>query len=148
MKITLAVFLTIIPLYSFSQNFYSQKSYYENSKKASFWCGEIVNDNTPAAKASVELILKEVDIRPNFILRACSKKLGAAAATRENQRFIMYNIEFMSDIYNNSDAWGYIFVLAHEIGHHLKNHTVDLVLADFGVGCEYCEFARIPFVLP
>ena len=142
MRKNLVFFLVIIPLYSFSQNPYYQKSYSENSKNASAVCGEIANDYTPAAKASVELILKEVDIRPNFILRACSETDNAFAATRENQRFIMYNIEFMSKIYNNSDAWGYIFVLAHEIGHHLKNHTVDPVLEDFGVGCQKCEFAR------
>ena len=134
-----------MPSICFSQNKFSQVSYYENSKRASDICGEIADSNTQAAIVSVDAILSQVDIKPNFILRSCSA-IGdnAYAYTEKNQRYIGYSIEFMKKIYYKSDSyWGYVFVLAHEIGHHLKDHTVDEVLADLDVrSCEECEFNR------
>lgn len=144
MKTIIIFFLILMPSICFSQNNFSQRSYYENSKIASDICGEIADSNTQAAIVSVDVILSQVDIKPNFILRACDAEGdNAFAATLENQRYIMYNTEFMNKIYMKSDSyWGYVFVLAHEIGHHLKDHTVDPVLADLGVGCKECEFNR------
>ena len=145
MKIILAFFLLLIPSICFSQNNFFQRSFDENSIRASGICGEIADSNTPLAKASVDVILNQVDIKPNFILRACDSEgnPNAFAYTRENQRYIMYNTEFMNKIYYKSDSyWGYVLILAHEIGHHLLNHTVDEVLAGFGVGCKKCEFNR------
>lgn len=144
MKTIISFFLILMPSICFSQNKFSQISYYENSKRASDICGEIADSNTQAAIVSVDAILSQVDIKPNFILRACdSEEVNAFAYTLENQRYIMYNTEFMNKIYMKSDSyWGYVFVLAHEIGHHLKDHTVDAVLEDLGVGCNNCEFNR------
>ena len=90
-----------MPSICFSQNKFSQVSYYENSKRASDICGEIADSNTQAAIVSVDAILSQVDIKPNFILRACDSEgnPNAFAYTRENQRYIMYNTEFMNKIY-------------------------------------------------
>ena len=40
------------------------------------------------------------------------------------RRYIVYDPWFLQDIEQNTDMWGPISVMAHEVGHHLQGHTV------------------------
>jgi hypothetical protein len=46
------------------------------------------------------------------------------AAIKHHERYILYNPEFVNKVNEvTKDRWASIFILAHEIGHHLDGHT-------------------------
>ena len=47
----------------------------------------------------------------------------------------MYDPEFMSELKYSSD-WTNMFILAHEVGHHINGHSVDVILSSNGMGKE------------
>jgi hypothetical protein len=47
------------------------------------------------------------------------------ASIRHHERYILYNPDFVDQVNRvTNDKWPSIFILAHEIGHHLSGHTV------------------------
>jgi hypothetical protein len=46
------------------------------------------------------------------------------AAIKHHERYILYNPEFVNKVNEvTKDKWASIFILAHEVGHHLDGHT-------------------------
>ncbi len=46
------------------------------------------------------------------------------ATIKHHERYILYNPEFVNKVNEvTKDKWASIFILAHEIGHHLDGHT-------------------------
>jgi hypothetical protein len=85
----------------------------------------IYGNNTDSDKAVVS-ILDQVGLIKNFEVLESSAVDNAAAVVYNNERYILYNHNFMeiaNRISNNS--WASISILAHEIGHHLQGHTLD-----------------------
>ena len=68
-------------------------------------------------------IMDVVGLEANFKIKTANVP-NVEAAIRHRQRYILYNPEFIRDVnYATQDKWPAIFILAHEIGHHLNGHT-------------------------
>jgi hypothetical protein len=64
-------------------------------------------------------------LRPNFQVRAANVP-NAAARVEADQRFILYNPEFMRQVATSTGTdWAAYSIMAHEIGHHLQGHTLE-----------------------
>jgi len=49
----------------------------------------------------------------------------AFAVVIDNKRYIIYNDDYFKDIDKNTESyWNSLFVIAHEVGHHLIGHTL------------------------
>lgn len=72
----------------------------------------------------VDDIVKTMGLKSNFVVKKCSEIHNAVAVMKGDGRRAIYMDEsFMG--FNNSKARGFsLFVLAHEIGHHLNGHTL------------------------
>jgi hypothetical protein len=68
-------------------------------------------------------IMDVIGLEPNFKIREANVP-NVEADIRRHQRYILYNPEFIRQVNNaTQDKWAAIFILAHEIGHHLNGHT-------------------------
>jgi len=60
-----------------------------------------------------------------IFLRASAETANAEASIEKDERFIFYNAVFMQDLAKQTkDYWPMVAVLAHEVGHHIRLHTV------------------------
>lgn len=77
------------------------------------------------AEKAVNKILKPLGLKKDFILVSCPDIDNAVAVTlpEDGIRYIVFDPNFMQDIIDNSSAWSNLWILAHEIGHHLLGHT-------------------------
>lgn len=69
-------------------------------------------------------------VTTSFEIRASGEVADAAATIQQihgrNHKFIYYNETFMQQIERDmGSAWAAKSILAHEIGHHLNNHTLN-----------------------
>lgn len=78
------------------------------------------------AESALDRIIATVGISKNFVMQECTNMPNAAALQVEGVRYIFYNQKWMSTIDNSS--FGNLFILAHEVGHHVNGHTLDWVL--------------------
>ena len=62
------------------------------------------------------------------MLSPCSDINNAVAVSYKGVRYILYDPEFMSILSSNTSNWTNLFILAHEVGHHVNGHSLDLVL--------------------
>jgi hypothetical protein len=85
-----------------------------------------VFDASPEAGQIIQAIMDANFLQPNFVIK--SADCDNALATFENgNRYILYNTSYVERIKNNAGTdWAAYFVFAHEIGHHLSNHSFDL----------------------
>ena len=81
-----------------------------------------------AADDALDKILSVTGMSKNFTLYPCSDIENCAAVTFNGDRYILYDKEFMEVISNNTGSWSNLSILAHEIGHHVNGHTLDLVV--------------------
>jgi hypothetical protein len=105
-----------------------------------------VYDTDPDDKARlyVEMICKAIEATPNFIVKRASISNAMSTCDALNNRYIYYSLDFFQ---NNQNKWGLIAVLAHEIGHHINNHTLskgghrreDELAADAFAGSILCK---------
>ena len=86
--------------------------------------------NDAEAEKSLERILSVIGLNKNFILKSCDDINNALAITYKSERYILYDKEFMQLIKNNTNKWSNLFILAHEVGHHVNGHTRDFALID------------------
>ena len=82
------------------------------------------------AENVLERILKEVGLQKNFSLVRCDNIDNALAITYKGERYILYDKGFINNISLRTNNWSSITILAHEVGHHLNNHALDLALID------------------
>lgn len=74
--------------------------------------------------SAVASIMKQTGLQVNFELVAANVP-NALATMEGNRRLILYNQLFMRDMATKSGTdWAALSVLAHEIGHHLNQHTL------------------------
>ena len=72
----------------------------------------------------IENILDAVGQRANFEIRQANIE-NAAAVAYGGKRYVLYNPNFINALDRRTgNKWASISVLAHEVGHHLKGHTV------------------------
>jgi len=64
------------------------------------------------------------------------------AKIRHHDRYILYNPEFIKQVNEvTRNKWASIFILAHEVGHHLEGHTLLDISSRPGIELEADEFA-------
>lgn len=97
-------------------------------------CGIIIPPKTARSNFSsvyeaqtyVRNMLSQINWQENFQLREQNGINNAYATIIRNQRFIVYDNNFLEnlDAYAGT-KWASISVLAHEMGHHYRNHVID-----------------------
>lgn len=115
--------LLFIPLVSFGQD-------YGNNADAIKLCSVLQTNNfgTDAeAEKGLDRILSVIGASKRFVLQPCSNINNAIAASYKGIRYIFYDRDFMSSV-NSGNNWKNLFILAHEVGHHINGHSLDLVL--------------------
>lgn len=86
-------------------------------------------------------IMDVVGLKPNFKIRKANVP-NVEADIRHHQRYILYNPDFISLVNKIAkDKWASIFILAHEIGHHLNGHTIRGINSRPAIELEADEFA-------
>lgn len=64
------------------------------------------------------------------------------AKIRHHERYILYNPEFVDKVNRaTNNKWASIFILAHEVGHHLEGHTLLNISSRPDIELEADEFA-------
>ena len=121
--------LLFVIFLSFASNIgYSQD--YGNKASALELCANMGSSNFGtdiSAENALELILNTIGASKRFVLLPCENVNNASAFSLKGIRYIFYNKDFMQSI-DSGNNWGNLFVLAHEVGHHINNHTLDFVL--------------------
>ena len=123
-------FLALALFFSFLS--YSQSLDYNNSYESINICTAIQGNNFASEKAAdsaLDDILNVIGASKRFVLQECSNINNAVALTMNGVRYIMYDPEFMTSL-AYGDQWSNKFILAHEVGHHINGHTVDLLAAN------------------
>ena len=76
------------------------------------------------AERIVAGIMDAIGIEGNFKIKVAHVP-NVEAAIRHHERYILYNPEFVNNVNAVArDKWASIFILAHEVGHHLEGHTL------------------------
>jgi len=115
--------LFFLPLVSFGQD-------YGNNADAMKLCSVFQTNNFGTdveAERGLDRILSAIGASKRFVLLPCDNINNAVATSYKGIRYILYDREFMNSI-SNSNNWANLFILAHEVGHHINGHSVDLVL--------------------
>lgn len=81
------------------------------------------------AENALDKILSVIGASKNFTLQQCDDINNALAVTYKGNRYILYDKNFMKLINDYSDDWSSMFILAHEVGHHINGHTRDAALS-------------------
>lgn len=103
---------------------------YGNKVDALELCTEIQTNNFASnidAEDALEKILNVIGASKRFVLQPCNNINNAVAISYKGIRYILYDKNFMNSI-NNGSNWGNLFILAHEVGHHINGHSLDLIL--------------------
>ena len=80
------------------------------------------------AENALDKILNTIGASKNFVLTPCSEINNAAATSYKGIRYILYDKEFMQLINSRTNNWSSLAILAHEVGHHINGHSVDILL--------------------
>ena len=124
--------LLLFYLLAISIDSYSQTLDYHNSYESINICVAIQGNNFAserAADSALDDILNVIGASKRFVLQECSNINNAVALTMNGVRYIMYDPKFMISL-SNGDEWSNKFILAHEVGHHINGHTVDVLAAN------------------
>ena len=120
----LILLLFFIPLVSFGQD-------YGNDSDALKLCTAIQTNNFTTdieAEKALDRILSVIGGASNrFVLKSCNNINNAVATSFKGIRYILYDKDFMNSL-DSGDNWTNLFILAHEVGHHINGHSLDLLL--------------------
>ena len=118
----LFILLLFIPLVSFGQT----KDGIELCLAAQKYSKSFITDTE--AENALDRILSVIGASKNFTLQSCDEINNALAITYRGNRYILYDKKFMQLITQYSNNWSNMFILAHEVGHHINGHTRDVAL--------------------
>jgi hypothetical protein len=116
-------------IFLFSVSLFAQD--YGNDAEALELCTTLQSNSFSSdldADNALDRILSVVGLSKNFVLSPCSDINNAVAVSYKGVRYILYDTEFMSMLSSNTSNWTNLFILAHEVGHHVNGHSLDLVL--------------------
>ena len=78
------------------------------------------------AGAYVNRMLDSINWKENFNLQEQEGINNAYATIIRNQRYIVYDNGFLENLDSYAHTkWASLSVMAHEMGHHYRNHVVD-----------------------
>ncbi len=109
---------------------YSQKLDYNNNNESITLCNALKRNNFSNEKAAdnaLDKILSVIGASKRFVVQECNNINNAVAISYKGVRYIIYDPKFMNDL-SNSNNWANMFILAHEVGHHINGHAVDVIL--------------------
>jgi len=118
--------LLIIPFLSFGQ-----ACQYGNSIDASELCDFYKGSNFATyrnADIALDKILDVTGMSKRFVLKECNDIFNCLATSYKGIRYILYDRDFMDAIATNTNSWSNLSILAHEIGHHVNGHSLDLIV--------------------
>jgi hypothetical protein len=103
---------------------------------------QLINPNDPdQVQQAAKGIMDIIGLQPNFTIKT-AKVSNIEAVITHHQRYILYNPEFITGVNNaTKDKWAFIFLLSHEIGHHLNGHTLKNAVNRWPLELEADEFA-------
>jgi hypothetical protein len=119
----LILLLLFVPLFSFGQD-------YGNDSDALKLCTAIQTNNFTTdveAEKALDRILSVIGASKRFVLQPCDNINNAVATSYKGVRYILYDKDFMDSL-DSGDNWTNLFILAHEVGHHINGHSLDLLL--------------------
>lgn len=74
----------------------------------------------------IETMLDSINWKENFSIREQNGINNAYATIIRNKRYIVYDNNFLENLDSYAGTkWASISVLAHEMGHHYRNHVID-----------------------
>jgi formylglycine-generating enzyme required for sulfatase activity len=77
------------------------------------------------AEEAVDQIMGRLSLPRYFVLARCPNIENAVAiTTTSGDQYIVYDEQFINRIKGNTTDWSALSILAHEIGHHLSDHTL------------------------
>jgi len=116
--------LLFIPIICFGQK--------SNDSSALKLCVAIQSNNfttNAEAEDAVNKILSVIGTSQKPVLQSCSNINNAVAAVYKGQRYILYDTDFMNSLTEGTNKyWSNMFILAHEVGHHINGHSLDIIL--------------------
>ena len=125
------LFLLILPIFSLGQGGY----YNENKSDISIIC-DFYRGNSFASNITAENALKKIlnvtGMSKRFVLHSCNNIDNCLATSYRGIRYILYDKSFMKEIAENTSSWSNLSILAHEIGHHVNGHSIDLLSVHTG----------------
>lgn len=138
--VTKTIFMrfTLIAIFFSTYVLFAQNLDYNNGYESVRICTAIQGNNFVSEKSADEALTKILSVigaSKRFVLQECSNINNAVALTFNGVRYIMYDPEFMSELKDSSD-WTNMYILAHEVGHHINGHSVDVILSSNGMGEE------------
>ena len=78
------------------------------------------------ARGFVTQMLDSINWKENFLIQEQNGINNAYATIIRNRRYIIYDNDFLENLDGYAGTkWASISVLAHEMGHHYRNHVVD-----------------------
>jgi tetratricopeptide (TPR) repeat protein len=116
----LILLLLFVPLISFGQT--KDELQLCLALQTSGFSGNTEADN------SLERILNVIGASKNFVLTPCSEINNVLATSYKGIRYILYDKEFMRLINSRTNDWSSLTILAHEVGHHINGHALDLTM--------------------
>ena len=127
---SLIVVLICLPLIGFGQT-----DNYTKSANAAELC-DVMKGNSFSTYQNADLALDKIlsvtGMSKRFVLKECNGISNCIATQFNGIRYILYDKYFMDDIAENSSSWTNLSILAHEIGHHVNGHSLDLIVAAVG----------------
>jgi len=92
------------------------------------------SDSNSEAENALDRILSVVSLAKNRInLVSCDNINTALATSYKGIRYILYDKAFMRLINSRTNDWSSLIILAHEVGHHINGHALDLTIYAGGV---------------
>ena len=83
--------------------------------------------NYREANSAIEDILSVIGAKNRFVVQPCDNINNAAAVTMQGIRYIFFDPNFMNSISSGRYSSN-LFILAHEVGHHINGHSQDIVM--------------------
>ena len=120
------ILLLIIPFFNFGQ-----ACHYGSSVDASEICDFYRGSNFATyrnADIALDKILNVTGMSKRFVLKECHDISNCVATAYKGIRYILYDKNFMDAIASNTNSWSNMSILAHEVGHHVNGHSLDLIV--------------------
>ncbi|HET9826479.1 MAG TPA: hypothetical protein VFP87_14165 [Chitinophagaceae bacterium] len=134
---------TLCSTASWTQNITSKKTIVQNAISRGTDQGtDLPFFSTPAdAEKIISNIMGAMGLESTFRVREAHVP-NVEAKIRHRERYILYNPGFINQVNEATrNKWASIFILAHEVGHHLEGHTLLDISSRPDIELEADEFA-------
>ncbi len=124
-------FILLFSLVAYGQYCSYDKTSHNASELCDFYRGNNFSSDLEADKA-VNRILSTIGASKRFVLHSCEEIDNCTAVSFKGIRYILYDKSFLQEIARNTNSWSKLSILAHEIGHHINGHSVDIIVYGSG----------------